>query len=514
MPIPGSRLRRLLTRLAVDGSRRVPVAELIDPIWPDEPPVDVTNALQSLVSRLRKVLDDPGLVQQVLAGYRLAVEPADVDAVEFVALVRDGHRQLQDGVPQSAHATLTRALNLWRGPALADADDADYAVAPIARLAEQRAGAVSDRIEAQLQLDHASEVIAELEELTAAHPLREQVVGQPMTALAAVGRTADALEAFQGLRERLAESLGTDPGSRLQAQHVALLRGEQQASVTPPPAARRTNLRAAVSSFIGREAELDKVAAMVRAGRLTTIVGPVGAGKTRLATEVAAPLVQECRDGVCLVELAPVTNEATIAQSVLNAFGVRDSRILDHRVDGGGSMTLVLDNCEHLISAVAEFAETLLARCPRAKVLATSREPLGLADEAVVSIPPLGLPPAHATAAEAAGYPAVQLLLVRGEAASATFELIEATRQSVVEMGTAASRCRWNGCCLAMQRWSASCWQRVQPLRPRSWLRNCAVCCPRTSGRARSTVTCCPWSGLCAAWPRWTAVTWRLPRLT
>lgn len=126
----------------------MPVAELIEAIWPDEPPVDVTNALQSLVSRLSKVLDDPGIVQQDLGGYRLAVEPADLDSVEFVALARDGHRQLQDGVPQAAHATLTRALNLWRGPALADAADADYAAAPIARLAEQRAGAVSDRIEA------------------------------------------------------------------------------------------------------------------------------------------------------------------------------------------------------------------------------------------------------------------------------------------------------------------------------------------------------------------------------
>ena len=187
-------------------------------------------------------------------------------------------------------------------------------------------------------LGHAAELIAELEEMVAAHPLREQFVGQLMRSFAASGRTAEALGAYQDLRDHLADHLGVDPGSEIQALHLAILRGE---AVAPPgptaagvdsgPAApleedgprlsgrtARTNLRSAVSSFVGRKAELARIAALIEDGRLTTIVGPGGAGKTRLAVEAGRPWVDRCADGVWLVELAPVTDEATIAQAVLS----------------------------------------------------------------------------------------------------------------------------------------------------------------------------------------------------
>jgi predicted ATPase/DNA-binding SARP family transcriptional activator len=451
VPIAGARLRRLLTRLAIDVGRAVPVAELVDAVWLDDPPHEVANALQSLVSRLRRALGVPALIQQTPAGYRLDVPRADVDVHAFTDMVAAGRRELAAGDPASAARTLTSALQLWRGIPLADADDAPYAAAPLARWDETWLTASADRITAELALGNASGVIGELEELVAANPLREQFVDQLMTALAASGRTADALAAYQQLRDRLADLLGADPGPEISAQHVALLRGEKPATpTTPSPAGHRTNLRAAVSSFIGRQAELARVTEMIGQGRLTTIVGPGGAGKTRLAAEAASPLVDKCRDGVWLVELAPVSDGATIAQAVLGAFGVRDARILDRRAETAlGSMSatdrvldtladsdalLVVDNCEHLIGPVAEFVELLLARCPRVRVLATSREPLGLVGESLVSMPPLGLPPVGTEAARAADYPAVRLLVERGRAASAAFALNDETVGAVVDV--------------------------------------------------------------------------------
>jgi predicted ATPase/DNA-binding SARP family transcriptional activator len=455
VPIAGARLRRLLTRLAIDAGRAVPIAELVDAVWLDDPPNEVANALQSLVSRLRRALGDPTLIQQTPAGYRLQVPRTDVDGHAFTDLAAAGRRELAAGDPAAAARTLSSALQLWRGAPLGDADDAPYAAAPIARWDETRLTVCADRIAAELALGNASGVIPELEELVAANPLREQFVGQLMTALAATGRTADALAAYQQLRDRLADLLGADPGAEVSAQHLALLRGEQPATLgtsspaTTPPVGRRTNLRAAVSSFIGREAELARIAELVDQGRLTTIVGPGGAGKTRLATEAASPLVDGSRDGVWLVELAPVDDGATIAQAVLGAFGVRDARILDRRAEPVGSMSagdrvldtlvdsdalLVIDNCEHLIGAVAEFVELLLARCPRVRVLATSREPLGLAGEALVAIPPLGLPPIGAGTEQASDYPAVRLLVERGRAGNATFRLTDETVGPVVDI--------------------------------------------------------------------------------
>jgi predicted ATPase/DNA-binding SARP family transcriptional activator len=447
--IAGARLRRLLTRLTLDAGRVVPAAELVDAVWIDDPPHDVANALQSLVSRLRRALGDPALVQQVAAGYRLDLPREQVDAYAFADRAAAGRRALRSGDPHGACVTLSDALRRWRGSPLADADDAPYAAAPIARWDEIRLSATADRIDAELQLGNAAAVVPELEELAAANPLREQFVGLLMTALANTARTADALAAYESLRNRLADLLGADPGPDLQAQHLALLRGGRQATAEPAPAPRRTNLRAAVSSFIGREAELARIGALVAGNRLITIVGPGGAGKTRLATEAAAPLAERCRDGVWLVELAPVTDESAIAQAVLGAFGLRDARILDRRAELGGTMTalervfdtladsdalLVLDNCEHLIGAVAEFAEGLLSRCPQVRALATSREPLGLPGEALVSIPPLGLPPVDAGPEQAAGYPAVQLLLARGRASSAEFVLDQHTVRPVIDI--------------------------------------------------------------------------------
>lgn len=457
IPVAGGRLRALTTRLAADVAVDVPAAELVDALWPDDPPANVANALQSLVSRLRRVLGDASLVQQGRTGYLLAADRGDVDVFRFEELAARGRAALAGGDTTTAETLLAEAAGLWRGEPLADAGDGQYARARRARWQETLLAVRSDQVAVTIACGKAVEAIPALEELVAAYPLREGFVAQLMAALAAAGRTAEALRAYETLRSRLAEELGADPGPELREQHLAILRGadrhiDRAAADDRAPgaaAAPRTNLRSAPSSFVGRQAELARLATLVKENRLTTVVGPGGAGKTRLAMEVSAPLVEQVRDGVWLVELAPVTDETMIPQAVLGAFGHRDARMIDRRSEvrtaasatdrvmdvlTGSDAIVVLDNCEHLIGAAAEFAELVLARCPRVRVLATSREPLGLAGEAMVPIPPLAVPPAGADVDEALRSPAVQLLLARGRAAQPEFAVTPHTVAAVIDI--------------------------------------------------------------------------------
>ncbi|MET0866097.1 MAG: BTAD domain-containing putative transcriptional regulator, partial [Nakamurella sp.] len=206
--ITGSRLRALLTRLAIDAPAVVTTSQLVDAVWPVDPPAEPVNALQTLISRVRRALGGPAVIAQVPGGYRLAVARDAVDAAAFVDLAAAGRRDLADSSTQTARDTLAKALALWRGEPLADAGDAGYAAAPIVRLLDQRLDAQTDLIEAELELGRAADVIGDLEGLITAHPLRERIAGQLMRALAACGRTADALAGYEHLREALADELG------------------------------------------------------------------------------------------------------------------------------------------------------------------------------------------------------------------------------------------------------------------------------------------------------------------
>ncbi|WP_241968658.1 BTAD domain-containing putative transcriptional regulator [Streptomyces sp. ICBB 8177] len=457
MAVGGYGRRALLAMLLLDAGRVVPTQRLIDGIYGDEPPAGAGNALQSQVSRLRAALGEA--IENQPGGYRLVVDRDEVDVHRFERLAGQGREALAAGEAERGAVLLREALGLWQGDALADVGEAPFAAAQVVRLEELRLGAVEDRVAADLALGGHRNLVAELRELVAAHPLRERLTAQLMRALLADGRQADALAVYETARETLAETLGADPGEELAAAHLAVLRGEtpvreggrvSRETTTFPTAAptgvsRETAvLPAQLTSFVGRENELALIAGRLRDARLVTLTGPGGAGKTRLSIEAAGRFDGE----VCFVPLAGVTDGVDLPQALLGALGLREVGLLTPTGPAQDPVSrlaaalaerpvlLVLDNCEHLIDAAAGLVGTLLTRCPSLKVLATSREAFGITGEALCPVPPLALPPLGAAADGLAGFPAVRLFVERAVAVRPTFSLDD-EREAVLRICTA-----------------------------------------------------------------------------
>ncbi|MFJ8502907.1 AfsR/SARP family transcriptional regulator [Streptomyces avermitilis] len=517
VPVGGARLRALLTVLALRPARTVPAALLVDEVWHGDPPADPTGALQALVGRLRRTLGADA-VESVDGGYRLAVVADDVDAHRFERLAGEGLRALADGDPAKAAVVLDDALALWHGPALADLPDR---TAEAARWETRRLDVRRARLTAALSLGQAEQCLPELTTLCDQHPLDEPLQALRLRALRDTGRPAQALAAYEGVRQLLADRLGSDPGPELRALHGELLSpagqptpgrdggpgtrgdvpggreayadagdrttgkryggaarepyggggadaagpascagggadgvgpayggdradaagpasyggvgrrtgpqpygrrggvtagGADGASRAPAPAPAAPvppgNLRARLTSFVGRDADIGTIRGDLASARLVTLLGPGGAGKTRLSQEAGEAVAGGMPDGVWLAELAPVDDPEVVPEAVLTALGARETvlhgagaeemRAVTERRDdplvrlaehcARRRMLLILDNCEHVVDAAAHLVAELLARCPGLTVLATSREPLGVPGELLRPVEPLPEP--------------------------------------------------------------------------------------------------------------------------
>ncbi|WP_435813150.1 AfsR/SARP family transcriptional regulator [Streptomyces tendae] len=450
VPLGGARLRALLTVLALRAGRAVPTGLLVEEVWDGDPPADAPGALQALVGRLRRALGADS-VASADGGYRLAAAPDDVDLHRFDRLAGEGARALADGDPAKAAVVLDDALALWRGPVLADLPDR---TAEAARWETRHFEALRARHTAALDLGQAEHALPELTALCDGHPLDEPLQALRLRALRDTGRTAEALAAYESVRRVLADRLGTDPGPELRALHGGLLAPADPVTPVPadaPPGTRtpgtrgpaaapapegfrpRGNLRARLTSFVGRDGDVETLRADLATTRLVTLLGPGGAGKTRLSQEAAEGAGDTARDGVWLAELAPVDDPADVPEAVLTAVGARETvlyragaeemravtasegqdtaveRLVEHC--GRRRMLIVLDNCEHVVDAAARLTEELLARCPHLTVLATSREPLGVRGESLRPVEPLSDPAA------------LRLLADRGAAARPGFRV-------------------------------------------------------------------------------------------
>jgi predicted ATPase/DNA-binding SARP family transcriptional activator len=464
--VGGRQLRVLLTLLALNAGRVVPAATLAGELWPDDPPGNPGNALQTLISRLRAELRRAGtgnVIESHPAGYRLAVPPDAVDATVFEAQAVRGRHALADGDAAGAARVLREALLAWRGQPLADVAGSDFADAAAARLTELRSSMLADRIEAELALGEGASLVGELRVLLSADPLAERPRALLMRALYAAGRQAEAIAVYHEGRELLADQLGVDPSARLDQAYLGILRGgEQPAAVAtaqvrphepvqdperaagPAPVHRpASRAQTPLTSFVGRDDDVSRVLKNLRAARLVTLTGPGGVGKTRLATEASARLDA----AAWFVPLAPVTDPAEVAYAVLGALGIREPVIARRAAepDAGpldrlsAALTdrddvLILDNCEHVIEAAAALADHVLAACPRVRILATSRQPLRIGGETLSPVSPLPVPPAPADPVAVASYGSARLLRDRAVAVRPDFELGEANAADVARI--------------------------------------------------------------------------------
>jgi predicted ATPase/DNA-binding SARP family transcriptional activator len=404
--LSGAKLRALLSLLALHAGRAVPAEQLVESLWGDDAPSGVKNSLQGLVSKLRRTFEIP----MRGSGYVLDVDPDVVDVHRFERLVTEA-RAADD--PTIALARYADADALWRGDALVELAYDDGVSPTITRLTELRLAALEERFAITLARGGHQAAISELEALVALHPLRERLRALLMTALYRAGRQADALRAFQDGREILADELGLDPSPELRALEAAIL-AQDPALAAPAtddvrPVSGRRSLPAPLTPLVGRTEELDALTVLLGELRLVTLVGPGGVGKTRLALEAGAARADALEHGGCLVELAPVGDPADVRTAIADALDVPDPDRLVELL-GDRELLLVLDNCEHVITAAAAAAEELLRACPRLRLLATSREGLRVNGEAIWPVPPLG------------SADAVELFVARARAAGAAVD--------------------------------------------------------------------------------------------
>jgi predicted ATPase/DNA-binding SARP family transcriptional activator len=634
--IGSAKQRAVIAALALEPGVVVSVDRLVDVLWSEAPPDSAQMTLRSLVYRLRRTLSgDPAVGEEapwLLArgsGYVIDVLPEAVDAVAFERLVTTARDASAGGEAAIAARALEAGLALWRGAALGDLSSWPFFCTTARRLDEMRLGAVEDLAEAELALGRPGDAVGRLEALVAANPLRERAWGQLMLALYRLGRQADALRAYQGVRGVLIEELGIEPNPALRELESAIL--QQRADLMPGPivtprdfgdtvaflftdiesstrrwegdqdamavnlarhdellgetcerwggrvfshtgdgmcaafptaaaaigaavagqgvlanerwehdeplpvrmavhagaaecragnyfgpalnrtarllasawggqivcsaaaadlaadqfpeqvslldlgeqrladlarpervfqvvhpglatefaplrsaGAPRHNLPAALTSFVGRNAEIEAVAGLLDRGRLVTLAGAGGAGKTRLALEAAAAVLERFPDGAWLAELAPVRDPDLVPHVLAAALGLDPSGLaasgrpfvealcdqLRHR-----RALVVLDNCEHLIDAASVLAHTVLVSCPEVVMLATSREVLAVPGETIVRVGPLGLPPAGASnVSELAGFDAVTLFCERARESVAGFALTEGNSNAVARV--------------------------------------------------------------------------------
>ncbi|MGO4615207.1 BTAD domain-containing putative transcriptional regulator [Nocardia sp. 2YAB30] len=454
-PLPGARSRLLLAALALRTGRSRSAQALIDDVWGEQPPRAPMNALHTQVSRLRSALPD-GALEIGPAGYRLSMGTDQVDLSLVGELVRQARACRTAGDPTGCLDAVWQARGLWRGESGADL--------PAGGLADELRTAAAHRLAEldALELD-ARESVGDIDgalrlarRRNATDPLDEPAQQTLMRLLAAAGRANEALESFAVFRSRLAEHLGTDPGPALVALNTAILCGEpvRSAELAPryavggaphsaaagalpsgenavaaaqfqQPAA--IGLRAAPNVLLGRTDDLTALEELLRDSRVITVLGPGGSGKTRVANEIGARVA--AARPVVLVELASVRaaegddarieieaaiaavlglSDVTFDSATLRARQAPDARQRLRDAVSARSMLLILDNCEHLIDAVAVVVADLIGIANRLTVLTTSRAPLMITAETVYPLPPLTIDPT--------GSPATELFAARARA--------------------------------------------------------------------------------------------------
>lgn len=394
---------QILSTLLINPNRRVSVDFLVMAVWGDGATIG-GSTLEAHVWRLRKVLEPhrgrgqpPTYLVNDSHGYRLVVNPEDVDSLRFIQLTEQGDDLLARQDPVQAGRRYDAALALWRGTPYEAVADKEWSTGARSRLEELRGHAQEQRIEVLLRTGEYGRAVSELGELVQAMPFRERLWEQFMLGLYGLGRAADALDAYQRVRRLLLDDIGVEPGPGLREVQRRILDRDPTLRPVPPspePRSVQGHLPARLSPMIGRVDEVSRLRRLVAQRRLLTLVGSAGCGKTRLAIEVARGVTTSAPDGVWFIDLTVAEDPAAVIDVVAAALGVASSPVggaaaAVRRFVEDQHVLLILDNCEHVLGSVRALVDGLLASAQDSRILATSREPIGIDGEVLWSLAPL-----------------------------------------------------------------------------------------------------------------------------
>ncbi len=461
-PVPESawRLRKaksLIKLLALSPDRRMHRERAAELLWPDRSADSAANNLHQALYVSRRALEAAGADALECLSLREDMlilsedRPVEIDAVEF------------EEAAEAARAAGTieaygDALALYGGELLPEDRYEDWLAARREALRELYRALLLELAEHHASVGDAPGAVEALQRAVVDDPLHEEAHRRLMRLFAEAGRRQQALAQYQQLRQTLRREYAADPDPETRRLYEDILAGrldpiaatEAQAESRPPGARRGQvtagsaplhNLPLQLTSFVGRERVLAELRAQLDRSRLLTLTGPGGAGKTRLALEVAGERLHSYDDGVWLVELAALDDPGIVAQETAVVLGMQlrsqdDAGAVLARLIGDRQLLLLLDNCEHLIGACARLAEELLRACPRLTLIATSREPLHIGGEVTLRVPSLKLPdPGLEVAAHALmRFESIRLFTDRAADAAPGFRLTDENAPYVAEV--------------------------------------------------------------------------------
>jgi DNA-binding SARP family transcriptional activator/tetratricopeptide (TPR) repeat protein len=397
LPLGPRKQQVVLAMLVVQAGQVVSLDELVDEVWPDAPPASAVANVRSYAASIRRSLEAvEGRRDRLVrrgSGYQLSVAPDELDLLAFSSLAAKGRQKLQYADPAAAVIQLRDALAYWRGPLLAGVSLGPALSGASAIAEEERLAVTEELAEARLALDEPDEVVRLLRPHVHMHPLRERAYEVLMKALCRMGDVAGALRTYADARSALVEQLGIEPGAELRRLHRSILDGEldpderdRVSTVHRPPVVRPAELPADLVDFVGRDAEVRQVTAMLKASGATSVpmccvVGQAGVGKTSLAVHVAHRLRADYPDGQLFLDLRGADSHpldpVEVLARFLRALGVPGEAI-PHDADERAALyrslladrrlLVVLDN-----AADEEQVKPLLPGTPTCAVLVTSR---------------------------------------------------------------------------------------------------------------------------------------------
>jgi predicted ATPase/DNA-binding SARP family transcriptional activator/DNA-binding CsgD family transcriptional regulator len=441
------RLRKaaaLVKLLALAPDHRLHREWIMDRLWPHLGPKAASNNLRRTLHAARNAID-PNAGSSYLASEEEQLilcpgGPLWVDVEAFEAAATTARREREP-------AAYRAALDLYPGELLPEDRYEDWAEDRRQKLRRLNQALLAELADIYEDRSEHEAAIDALVRLTTEEPAHEEAQAGLMRLYSLSGRQSEALRQFEILEGALARELGTEPNASSRALREEIASGTfsplaDETTLEDDAAARvgKHNLPAPRTSFVGREREVVEAKRALSMTRILTLTGAAGSGKTRLALEVARDLVGAYSDGVWLVELAPLAEGALVPKAVAEAFGVPERQgesLADTLAESlrARQALLILDNCEHLVEAAARLVDDLLDACPHLRVLATSREPLGVAGELNWQVPSLSVPDERtSTVEEVEGYESTRLFVVRASYRSRGFSITPSNARAVAKV--------------------------------------------------------------------------------